>query len=78
MGMWIREIAGWLMVIVGLVLIGFVLQLALDRSVLEAVAVMIPGTVVFRAGVSLVKLTTAARAAAQAVRPPQSPSAPGR
>jgi hypothetical protein len=64
MGLLIREIVGWVVVVVGLILVGFVLQLALNRSVLEALALSLPATIVFRAGVGLVKLAAAGRMAA--------------
>ena len=65
MGILIREIVGWLLVVLGLVLIGFVLVMAVHRQVLEALALSLPGTIVFRAGMSMVRLTTAARIASQ-------------
>jgi hypothetical protein len=65
MSLLVREIVGWLLAVVGLVLIGFVLILALRRDVLEALALSLPASVVFRAGIGLVRLATAARLAAQ-------------
>lgn len=67
MGLYVREVIGWLLVGLGLTLIGFVLFLALRRDVLEALAVSLPATVVFRAGIALVRLATAARLASQPV-----------
>ncbi len=64
MGLWIREIIGWVLVVLGLVLIAFVLHLAVNRSVIEAAALSLPATIVFRAGISLVKIATAGRIAA--------------
>lgn len=61
----IREVIGWVLVASGLVLIGFVLHLALNRSVFEAMALSLPGTIVFRAGISLVKITSAGRIASR-------------
>jgi hypothetical protein len=63
--MWliVRELIGWLLVAVGLAMIGFVLFLANSRAVLEALAVSLPATVVFRCGIGLVKLAFAARVA---------------
>lgn len=65
--MWIavRELVGWALVLVGLGLIGVVLNLALNRYVLEAMALSLPATIVFRAGVGFVRLNTAARLASQ-------------
>lgn len=64
-GLWIREIIGWVLVAVGLILIGFVLNLAINRAVIEAAALSLPGTIVFRAGISLVKISAAGRIAAR-------------
>ena len=76
MALLIREIVGWLIVVAGLILVGFVLQLALNRSVLEAMALSLPATIVFRSGVGLVKLAAAGRIAAAVSKdepPPRSP-----
>lgn len=63
--MWltIREIVGWGLTIVGLVMIVILVFLAIERQILEAIAVSIPATVVFRSGIGLVRLATAARLA---------------
>ncbi len=63
--MWllIRELVGWVLVVFGIVLIWFVLNLALERSVLEAAALSLPATVVFRSGIGFVRLATAGRIA---------------
>lgn len=63
--MWllIRELIGWVLLVAGLAMIGFVLYLANHRAVLEALAVSLPATVVFRCGVGFVKLAIAARTA---------------
>ena len=63
--MWIgfREFLGWLIVLVGLALIAMVLLLALNRSVFEALALSFPSAIVFRAGIGLVRMSTAARIA---------------
>lgn len=63
--MWIgfREFLGWIIVLVGLALITMVLLLALNRSVFEALALSFPAAIVFRAGIGLVRMSTAARIA---------------
>lgn len=63
--MWIgiREIAGWLITLIGLGLIGVVLVLALNRNVFEAMALALPATIVFRSGIGLVRMSAAARVA---------------
>ena len=63
--MWIgfREFLGWIIVLIGLALITVVLLLAMDRSVFEAMALAFPAAIVFRAGIGLVRMSTAARIA---------------
>ena len=63
--MWIvfREIIGWVLTVAGLLLIGVVLMLALNRNVFEAMALSLPATVVFRSGIGLVRLAAAGRIA---------------
>ena len=74
-----REIAGWSVVAVGLALTGCVLYLAMNRAVIEAAAVALPATIVFRAGISLVKLAIAGRiVAAEGRRPDPDPRVPRR
>lgn len=63
-GLIVREAIGWLLIVAGLAMIAYVLILAGNRSVLEAGAVSIPATVVFRSGIGLVRLAVAARVAA--------------
>lgn len=65
--MWliIRELFGWVLIAAGLAMIGFVLILANNRSVLEALAVSLPATVVFRSGIGFVRLAVAGRIAAK-------------
>jgi hypothetical protein len=67
--MWltIRELMGWALTLIGLVMIFILVFLALERQILEAIAVSIPATVVFRSGIGLVRLATAARLASETV-----------
>jgi hypothetical protein len=67
--MWltIREIVGWGLTVVGLVMIFILVFLAIERQILEAIAVSIPATVVFRSGIGLVRLATAARLASDSL-----------
>jgi len=63
MWMGFREFLGWIIALIGLALIGVVLLLALNRSVFEALALSLPAAIVFRAGIGLVRMATAARIA---------------
>lgn len=65
MGLLVREIVGWVFVVIGLVLVGFVLHLALSRRVVEGLVVTLPAVVVFRSGIGLVRIATAGRIAAR-------------
>ena len=61
---WIREIAGWALVICALVMVqtGLVYLSNLDRpKVVEAGVVMIAGLGVLRAGILLIRISTASR-----------------
>lgn len=62
----VREMIGWVFVVLGLALIGFVVYMALNRRVVEGLVVTLPAIVVFRAGIGLVRLATAGRIAQQA------------
>ena len=61
---WVREIAGWVLVVIGLFLIRtglvFTLDLASPRIV-EAAVVSFVGLGVLRAGIMLIRISTAAR-----------------
>ena len=59
----VREMIGWVFVVLGLALIGFVVYMALNRRVVEGLVVTLPAIVVFRAGIGLVRLATAGRIA---------------
>jgi len=63
--MWvgIREFIGWLLVLIGLGLVGAVVLLAFRRNVLEAMALSLPATIVFRSGIGLVRMSAASRVA---------------
>jgi uncharacterized membrane protein len=58
-----REILGIVLMLIGLALIGILVMLALNRQIFEALAVSFPAAIVFRAGVGLFRLATAARIA---------------
>lgn len=61
---WVKEIAGWLLIVVALYLIKTALQFAMDLEtprIFEAGVVMFGGLGVLRAGVLLLRLATAAR-----------------
>ena len=58
-----QEILAVVFMLIGLALIGIVLMLALNRSIFEAAALAFPAVIVFRSGVGLFRMATAARIA---------------
>ena len=61
---WLREIAGWALVVVSLYLISVGLEYVTDMQeprIVEAGVVMFVGTSVLRAGILLIRVSTAAR-----------------
>jgi hypothetical protein len=66
MRFWLREIAGWLLVGVGLFMGYVVYLLALAHLLVEQWAVAIFGIFVFRGGIHLLKVAVAARVCLQA------------
>lgn len=63
MSYWAREVAGWLLVLVGLWLFWQSYDLLLRKRVFEAVPAVFMGFIVFRGGVHLLKIAVAARVA---------------
>ncbi|MDA7903220.1 hypothetical protein N9B31_06110 [Mariniblastus sp.] len=59
----IREFVGWVLVLLGLGLIGLDFMLAINRNVIEALALAFPSAIVFRSGIGLVRISMAARIA---------------
>jgi hypothetical protein len=66
MSVWLREIAGWLLLGCGLAFFYFSYQRLLDRRFLDVIPVTFIGYVVFRGGLHLIKVATAARACREA------------
>lgn len=67
--MWLgfREIIGWVIAAIGLMLVFVVLYLAMNRMVFEAMALSLPSLIVFRGGLGLVRLSTAGRIAIESL-----------
>ena len=63
MSYWIREIAGWVLVVVGLAVFWQTYQLLLAKRVFEAAPLTFIGFIIFRGGVHLLKVAVAAQAA---------------
>jgi hypothetical protein len=78
---WLREVAGWLLVVLGLYLFtemyGFLVPPANERpSPVSAVCVMIVGIFVFWGGIHLLKVAIAARICTQEQKPESIPLTP--
>jgi len=68
-GVWLRELAGWLLLGIGLAIFAIVyFVFLLNKLVLQAIIFGIVGVFVFRAGVALLKVALAARAMADVKR----------
>jgi hypothetical protein len=59
---WSREIAGWALLVIGLMILWSSYSLFLQRRPFEAVPVMFMGFVVFRGGIHILKVAVAAQA----------------
>ena len=81
MSYWLREIAGWGLVLLGLIIFWTAYNLLLDKRVFEAAPLTFVGFIVFRGGIHLLKVAVAAQAARslpEAVAPPpRRPLRPG-
>lgn len=75
--LWLRELAGWLLVAISLYLVLVCLGFLSDRQVVEGGVLAMVAIFVFRGGLSLVKATTAARMLLRAVSPPRANKASG-
>jgi hypothetical protein len=67
---WVREILGWVLVILGLYvfLVCLAILLRPNPSILEAPALVVIGIIVFRGGIHMLKVAVAARVCMQARR----------
>ena len=63
---WLREIAGWLLVLLGLWVFVTVLDFCRARLIFEAGILTVVGVIVFRGGIHLLKTAVAARICLQA------------
>jgi hypothetical protein len=61
MRFWLRELAGWLLVVLGLVVFYFCFALLANGFILEAGPLTFIGFIVFRGGIHLLKVAVAAR-----------------
>ncbi|VTS03135.1 hypothetical protein [Tuwongella immobilis] len=75
---WIREIVGWLLVAVGLVIFGLCyLQFLRNRQIFEAGPMAFMGFIIFRGGIHLLKVAIAARICRESLTAPTTKSRAG-
>jgi hypothetical protein len=67
MRFWVREIAGWALLVLGLFMFYLCYEMISRRMVWEAGQWSIVGIIVFRGGIHLLKVAVAARVCMQAV-----------
>jgi hypothetical protein len=70
MRFWWREVAGWLLVLLGLLVFYECFAFVTAHAVFEAGALTVIGVVLFRGGIHLLKVAVAARIATQAQEQP--------
>lgn len=62
---WIREVVGWMLVVVAVVLVKIALDYISNRQVVEGGVVSALSVGILRAGILLVRMSTAARIASR-------------
>jgi hypothetical protein len=76
MTVWLREIAGWALLGLGIFVFLLSYNLLVGKRLLEAIPLVFIGVIVFRGGLHLLKVAVAARACREAAG--QSPARPTR
>lgn len=61
MSFWIREICGWLLVLLGLATFLYCRERLFEGYIIEGAELMIIGIIIFRGGIHLLKVSLAAR-----------------
>lgn len=74
---WFREVAGWLLVLLGLAVLYLTVVLLLNRQILESGPMALVGIMIFRGGIHLLKVAVAAQVCLEA-RPRPENHAPAR
>ena len=71
MNFWLREVAGWVLVVIGLWIFLMCFQFLSATHIFEAWPAALVGIIVFRGGIHLLKVAVAARVCLQAVTSPK-------
>jgi len=61
MNFWLREVAGWVLVVLGLLIFLLCFQFLTASAIFEAWPLAIVGIIIFRGGIHLLKVAVAAR-----------------
>jgi hypothetical protein len=69
MRFWLRELAGWALVVLGLAIFGLAIRFLWYARMIEGPSVGVIGFIVFRGGIHLLKVAVAARVCLQAAEP---------
>ena len=69
MNFWLRELAGWALVVLGLAIFGLCILFLRSARMIETGPLFVIGFVVFRGGIHLLKVAVAARVCLQAAEP---------
>lgn len=77
MRFWLRELAGWALVLLGLFVFYLCLALLLTERYIHAAELTIIGVIIFRGGIHLLKVAVAARVCMQFREPLPIESRPG-
>ena len=78
MSFWMREFAGWVLLVLGLAVLGLSCWMFANRLLLQTGPTVFVGFVIFRGGIHLLKVAVAARICLQAqerLRPERPPAA---
>jgi hypothetical protein len=69
MNFWLRELAGWALVMIGLAIFGLSIVFLQRHFMIEGPSLIVVGFIVFRGGIHLLKVAVAARVCLQAAEP---------
>jgi hypothetical protein len=65
---WLRELAGWILLGIGLAMFALVYMWLVNKRIIEGFLLGVAGIMVFRAGIGMLKVAVAARAMGEVKR----------
>jgi hypothetical protein len=69
MRFWVRELAGWALILIGLLVFGLAIVFLQGHHIIEGPTLIVIGIIIFRGGIHLLKVAVAARVCLQAAEP---------